>query len=1447
MFQSLTYTNFFLCRYNHESLRKGLKVTAIMISILVVSSALAMVGASFTHGQPIGKEKLPPTNTKVNYFSMPYHINKKHSSAESDTVQLSGSGLMEQFTFIESGLPSGTLWSVAIANQTISSRNQSMSLNLESGLYSYRENNAVNFFSPQSSGTINTASRSLLIQFYGIFNVTKSLNLTSGSLSSALPSLNNSAALSYGVYDKWSSSILVADYSSGKIVEVNATSLAIEKAVNLGYAPKDIAVGNLGTVYVLSSSYITELNSSLIPVRFIKLDTTDARSIAYNPSSGLIFVGTYSNGTLIFNSSSMQQTGSLPYADVQSTQGIFVLPDSVNTYIASYSNDTLIELAGTNVVRYYTIPASPISILEIPHSTMIISTFPSPQTGFSLFRLNLSSGNVTGIINATIEVALAYDPQIDTVLAGSVCASPEVLVMNSRYSGLAENISTVMQPYFMIYDPEIDAVVSGGIFSNGLEILSLSDLPVTLTFSETGLPNGVTWSVKADNYTISSDSSHLNFTVIPGNISYVVKAPQNFTAQTQGYAVVGSQNYSVKIEFYPLYDVKFIESGLPSGSEWNVNFTGFNLSSDSHSLVFKATSGLHSYVIYGSGMYSSSFPKGYINVSGNETINVEFTGNPSRVQFRSSGLPASQPWYVKVDGLILASSGNYLNTSAAPGSYNYTILSIPGYKAYPSTGSFLSSSSVPINITWKPVLYNVTITETGLPSGYTWAINVSGSVYWNNGNTTVLQLPNGSFQMHAFVKGAVYSALPVHFSINGSEIAVSVIFTAVLYDIAIHEEGLPQGYSWKISLSNGMVAAAAAGIPISLSLMNGTYQASLQDSSTSYRPIYEQINLTVDGASYNYTVTFVPVVFKIELEILNLPQNTSWSLFIGTASYTGISGPQFVTYLQNGTYGIKVVPSNHDYHSFSGSVNVSGAGKTIKVILSPVLFVVNFTERGLPPGSEWYIAGQNGSNLITSGSVQSALFMNGSYSLRYISFSPEFKGGTVSFVVDGHSLNLSLHFTLVQYEVVFSVAGQYRPESWYLSIDGGKYVEYNSLSAALFLPNGTYTFLASQGNTSWGEATGNFTVSGSALSVTIIFKPVEYRVNFTLDDASHIASWYLNISGMKYLASGKSYSVYLQNGTYSFSISGIPGFISYTSNFSVDGKNMDISVHLASDSHLVIFKTDLARGENWYLNMSNGENFTIDTPVFHVALANGNYSFTIYSSGYRLYAGNLTLKDTNIVLHIDLIPVKLQVIFRETGLPSGTIWGININGSTFRSSARTIQVELPAGHYSLNVSAIPGYMAQAPGNFNLNHAHMHIHIHFRKVHEQFYPVTISSFAPPGVLISVSINGTAILHPIFQLPDGNYTVDVSIWQKGSPCTAEFNFSVNGTGVSILIIIAPPAVATFIVYNLPPGPLLPGPENMPANIPPSQPLPPPPPPPLPGLNPGFHPVEQFFTRI
>jgi len=160
---------------------------------------------------------------------------------------------------------------------------------------------------------------------------------------------------------------------------------------------------------------------------------------------------------------------------------------------------------------------------------------------------------------------------------------------------------------------------------------------------------------------------------------------------------------------------------------------------------------------------------------------------------------------------------------------------------------------VNVVITFTQVKYSVTFTESGLPSG-NWYVNLSnGQSFSSTTDTITFTEPNGSYTYSISSSNTEYAPLSPKgsFTVNGSNVNISVSFHLVTYEITFTESGLPSGTSWSITLNN--VTETSTNSTITFHEPYGTYSYSISLPS-GYRTATSTGSITTTQSSLNIPV-----------------------------------------------------------------------------------------------------------------------------------------------------------------------------------------------------------------------------------------------------------------------------------------------------------------------------------------------------------------------------------------------------------------------------------------------------------------------------------------------------------------------------------------------------------------------------------------------------------------
>jgi YVTN family beta-propeller protein len=386
-----------------------------------------------------------------------------------------------------------------------------------------------------------------------------------------------------------------------------------------------------------------------------------------------------------------------------------------------------------------------------------------------------------------------------------------------------------------------------------------------------------------------------------------------------------------------------------------------------------------------------------------------------------------------------------------------------------------------------PPRYPVTFTETGLPTGTGWWVNVTGgpSGYSSSTQATFLQ-PVGTFSFLASTSNKSYSAPGGQFTVNASGGSASVTFSRPAeYPVSFVESGLPDGTNWSVAMGSG--TAASTTDTIGFAEPNGSYPYRMGVvagwNTTGYVG-----SITVRGGPAARRVLWEQVMYTVTFAESGLPPGTGWSVVVRGVPTSGTNDWAFMD-VPNGTYAYSVTTADTTYSAPPGSLTVDGASVTQAVVFSRVTYPLTFSASGLPEGTNWSIV-IGGSPFSSNGSEIACREPNGTYGY-VVRGVPGWTtlGYTGSVTVAGASTLVTLPWVPVTYTVTFTEAGLPTGRSWSVTFDDATQAGIASV-AFLGIPNGTYRFRVRPVSGYAAEpAGGSLTIRGPPLAQLVVFSP----------------------------------------------------------------------------------------------------------------------------------------------------------------------------------------------------------------------------------------------------------------------------------------------------------------------------------------------------------------------
>jgi len=788
--------------------------------------------------------------------------------------------------------------------------------------------------------------------------------------------------------------------------------------------------------------------------------------------------------------------------------------------------------------------------------------------------------------------------------------------------------------------------------------------PYSVTFNESGLPLGTEWWVNlSDGETFSSPTGNVTFSEPNSTYTFAVGGVPGYAANVSGgqFTVDGSA-VVVFESFAPTYTVTFSETGLTSGTSWSVTLDGVTVASTTAAIAFNESDGTYVFSIPGVAGDIANVSWGPVTVDGAPvTVWVAFAPPPNyTVTFAETGLPSGTSWSVALSGESGISTTPAIAFSEPNGTYVFYIPGVAGYTANVSWGPVtVAGANVTVSIAFvPPPTYPLTFTETGLPSGTSWSVALSGETETSATPTIVFVEPNGSYVF--YIPGVPGYSVNVGWgpvTVNGAAQAVDVTFLPVpTYSVTFSETGLPYGANWSVTL-DGILAFGTASTIVFVD-PNGTYVFYIPEvagyiANVSWGPV------TVDGANVTVPITFVPPpTYPVTFTETGLPSGANWSVLLDE-SLNGSTGTSVTFNDSNGTYNFTIgnVSADRGFYiptPMTGTVTVNGAGVAVVVVFAPAtLYDLTFNETGLPDGAAWSVEvifldwTESLSNTSTTSSIGLRV-PNGSYEFEIGSSTYWPIPGAGGILVWGAALNLSVTFIPILHNAVtFRETGLPAGATW--SVTGGSPPLLKSDTVgtggpptiAFDAPRGMFTYAISAPSDFGvaqvvGPRTTNFTsvdlTSRTTLTVkfglleTLYFNesvtpawpglPAGTNWSVTLTPSAHGG-----LPGMTASTNATSINFTVAKGTaYKF-------LVSKPSSYRPAGGKGAVTMPARTLTKLVRFRLftstvtflehGLPHGLSWSVNVTGPINETVygTTSALKFFLTNGTYTFTVPSVG----------------------------------------------------------------------------------------------------------------------------------------------------------------------------------------------------------------------------------------
>ncbi len=818
-----------------------------------------------------------------------------------------GGGDDYDLTFDESGLATGTQWTVKVAGVSQSSTTDQITFTETAGTYSYTVEGIPGFSPTPSSGseTISDASKTVDVTYsVTLYDVTfKPSGLTaSHKWTVIMPSGKAPAA---------------GGTTSIVFPEPNGTyAYTIDPPADYGASP---AAGNV-TVNGASVSVKITFTSTVWSVKFVgsgqpsgstwsvELNTTWSSTTG----STITFSGVY-NGYYPYLVSPPTGYFATPHAGTVTVNGAAVTKDIAFAPIPW--NVTFVPTGPSNCTPWYvTVTGANSSaqtgsryVAQHPDGTYT-AYFASRNPACSRGAVPFTVSNA----DLTVDLPFSTTPYAATFneiglpggtswtihfqRGGTYTTSGQTIVLEKPDGTYLYTITTADLTY---------AAPPGNLTIHNLSVnvsVVFQVVKEPVTFEAENFPSGASWSVNLSGTIESSQTSTITFSVPNGSYPFVVTPPQGYLPHPASGTILVSGGTARKIL---LTSLVLQETDLPSYTCWSAVVAEKNYTSCGTDLAVPVGNGSWGYTITSSGRTPDP-GNGTASVQGGVTaVLVSFTLTQYTVSFTTTGLPPGDTWGITLNGTLRTSTSETISflEQGLSREYSYSVSPPAGYAVYPAAGSLtVGTRALSLSISMGPPNQ---VAFSGALAGWSWSVTLGGVKESGTGGTIYFEEPSGTFPYRVSPEthsndGTTHHGYPAtkgygNVTVPGQPVEVTVYFETVT-TITFDETGLGAGVAWTVYVNGTEFTGDGTSQVVNVApYTNETFTVpsvgsnSVNPSSgtveVGYFPVTQNVTF-----GYGYAVTFS-----------GAPTGATWTVYVGGVGKNG-NGSTIVFEEPNGTF-----------------------------------------------------------------------------------------------------------------------------------------------------------------------------------------------------------------------------------------------------------------------------------------------------------------------------------------------------------------------------------------------------------------------------------------------------------------------------------------------------------------------------------------------------------------
>ena len=641
--------------------------------------------------------------------------------------------------------------------------------------------------------------------------------------------------------------IYISNYGSGNVAAIDPKNYSIIKSIAVGNGPGGIASDSSNNLVYVSNTFsstihsISVINTSKNTVSSNISGINDASALTVDTNNGAIYVSDYPYVS-IYNISMHRFIKNITV----STLSYGVIYDNINkmVYLTDYGTNivTVINTTTESIQGNISLPENDPTALSI---NLIDNEIYVAASG-DLCIINGTTNSISSVLNMNAQiVGVSFDPLLDDMF---ITTSGGVFLVNTA-NLIVETLSIKLgyspynNIYFNMYKNQIYVIDS----STDTLYTIVEKTLYPIDFTETGI-NTTNWYLNiTDQSPIDSSVDYIETYEPNGTYHYSIScANQSMTPfLPAGTFIVYGSMVQVNVTFVKVpYLVRFVENGLPAGSEWYINLTnGISLSSSGDIIERNLTDGSYSYSVSTIRGYSPEAGETF-SVSGqNQNITVNFEKNVTLIL---TAHPSDSELYVNAVRVNISTGSTIL--SIAPGQ-DYINASLSGYSSFSNLYTFSSGETFYLNITLSRLSIYGYLAGTVTPGNATVITNgMAIPVYDGHFNQS---LSPGTY----YVSFTANAFVPIVKEINITSNHVSYLnesLSPASGKVTLYGYITPGRASL---LADGYIAYVNSSGYYTITVVSGTYTISVYEMG--YFPLSENLSMTA-SREVNFTLSREP-------------------------------------------------------------------------------------------------------------------------------------------------------------------------------------------------------------------------------------------------------------------------------------------------------------------------------------------------------------------------------------------------------------------------------------------------------------------------------------------------------------------------------------------------------------------------------------------------------------